>query len=166
MVSILASVCNSVCPAQLPVHKTKAMKHHYRDPQPLPFSLSISVPSLSPNRWCRALLIFHYHFLNLVTSRVSDFHWSPAVLNPEGWGFSPSLFIAGATNQFTLGLKVSHCPDGIKSLFTSFPSFYFLWLPMFSFSPSFPPSLPEHPLLSATPLSQAYNHSYHSMLDS
>lgn len=84
MVSILASVCNSLCPARLPVHKTKAMKHHYRDPQPLLFSLSISVPSLSPNRWCRALIIFHYHFLNLVTSRVSDFHWSPAVLNPEG----------------------------------------------------------------------------------
>ena len=98
--------------------------------------------SLSPDGWCRALLIFHYHFLNLVTSRVSDFHWSPAVLNPEGWGFSPSLFIAGAIHQFTLGLKVSHCPDSFKSLFKPFPSFYFLQLQMCSFSPSLLPSLP------------------------
>ena len=145
MVSILASVCNTV-PSTAPGPRRWQDKSNVTSP-PRPtataiLSLHLSVPSLSPNRWCRALLIFHYHFLNLVTSRVSDFHWSPAVLNPEGWGFSPSLFIAGAIHQFTLGLKVSHCPDGFKSLFKSFPSFYFLRLQMCSFSPSLLPSLP------------------------
>ena len=105
-------------------------------------SLHLSVPSLSPNGWCRALLIFHYHFLNLVTSPSLRFSLVSCCVKSRRMRVLTLPFHCWRNSSVHSWSQSKSSPDGFKSLFKPFPSFYFLQLQMCSFSPSLLPSLP------------------------